>query len=854
MADPRGGPVAVAGDVSIDWLAWPFPPEAATSDPTVGNWRHREGTRGVARRGGALLLKDLLDTALPSRTVIGPKVPKDLHDLPPEEILHSIVDLVPHEKAFRIQRLRGFAGPPGKNPLPRELDGSVGPADVLVLDDSANGFRDAAEIWKTYLETAKPRWLVLKMARPLARGAMWERVRQGPLDGQGKPDPQRLVIVLNAEDLREEGYGLTRPLTWERTAEEFAHEVKHREAFEPLRGCAHLIVRFDCDGAIHYRGGDKPTATLHFDPHRPEGGFVGEQGGRMMGMTAAFTAGLVATLAADPKSTPDQAIGPAMAAAHKLARAGFVTEAPDDKPGYPLAAAFAPGSQIVSSIDIPLEDMGKGKPWSILHGPDSRKMAEVARKIVVSGPDAVAGIPIAAFGDLRTADRREIEAFRAIANLLAEYLGQPQSKPISIGVFGRPGAGKSFGVTEVAKAVSKGRKVQKLEFNLSQLASPADLNAAFHLVRDCSLKGDVPLAFFDEFDCELNREPLGWLRSFLAPMQDGTFLEGGHAHPIGPAIFVFAGGTSATFRKFATPDDDKRFLAAKGPDFASRLRGTVDILGPDWLGGEDPYSIRRAFLLRSLIERFYKPLISESHKTVSIAPEVLDALLTVRGLRHGARSLETILAMSGLGGRRNFTRAALPPPDQLDLHVDAEDFMGRVNKERLDYDLREVLGKRLHDAYRKKKREVFSSPEELADLEKDDAMKDWKELDEAFRESSRLQADDIPRKLKAIGYCMVEGKIDGQTALTHFSEADVDKLARAEHDRFVTERTRKQWRLGQGPRDLAGKTSPHLKGWDEIGEKWQQLDVSAVVCIPGVLAAEDYSIYPKAAVGPAAAT
>lgn len=227
-------------------------------------------------------------------------------------------------------------------------------------------------------------------------------------------------------------------------------------------------------------------------------------------------------------------------------------------------------------------------------------------------------------------------------------------------------------------------------------------------------------------------------------------------------------------------------------------------------------------------------------------------LLTVRGLRHGARSLETILAMSGLGGRRSFPRAALPPPDQLDLHVDAEDFMGRVNNERLPYDLREALGKRLHEAYRKKKREVFSSPEELEDLKKDDAMKDWKELDEAFRESSRLQADDIPRKLTAIGYRMVEGKIDSQAALAQFSETEVDKLARAEHDRFVIERTRKHWRLGEGPRDLAGKTSPHLKGWDAIGEKWQQLDVSAVVCIPEVLGAEDYYIYPEAAVGPAA--
>ena len=42
----------------------------------------------------------------------------------------------------------------------------------------------------------------------------------------------------------------------------------------------------------------------------------------------------------------------------------------------------------------------------------------------------------------------------------------------------------------------------------------------------------------------------GWLRYFLAPMQDGKFLQGEMAHPIGKAIFVFAGGTSWTLDNF----------------------------------------------------------------------------------------------------------------------------------------------------------------------------------------------------------------------------------------------------------------------------------------------------------------
>jgi hypothetical protein len=46
-------------------------------------------------------------------------------------------------------------------------------------------------------------------------------------------------------------------------------------------------------------------------------------------------------------------------------------------------------------------------------------------------------------------------------------------------------------------------------------------------------------------------KPLGWLRYFLAPIQDGTFQEGQITHPLGRAIFVFARGTSITMEAFS---------------------------------------------------------------------------------------------------------------------------------------------------------------------------------------------------------------------------------------------------------------------------------------------------------------
>ena len=148
--------------------------------------------------------------------------------------------------------------------------------------------------------------------------------------------------------------------------------------------------------------------------------------------------------------------------------------------------------------------------------------------------------------------RREIEGFRGLRNLFAEYIGHPDRRePLSVAVFGPPGSGKSFGVRQIAKQVVPDGHVKEFVINLAQLKEFRDVSHLLLMVRDWTRDDKrPPLVFFDEFDTTLGTAQLGWLRYFLSPMQDGSFQHEGSMFEIGKAIFVFAGGIASSHAKF----------------------------------------------------------------------------------------------------------------------------------------------------------------------------------------------------------------------------------------------------------------------------------------------------------------
>jgi hypothetical protein len=121
-----------------------------------------------------------------------------------------------------------------------------------------------------FLEKVKPQFIVHYMTRPLAKGPLWDIIRNGPLNRDGIPQLDNLAVIVDADDLRAEGISLSRALSWEKTAEDFVRNLGSKGRLDTLVTCPNLIVRFGNEGVIHHRGRDATNPKLYFEPRGVE--------------------------------------------------------------------------------------------------------------------------------------------------------------------------------------------------------------------------------------------------------------------------------------------------------------------------------------------------------------------------------------------------------------------------------------------------------------------------------------------------------------------------------------------------------------------------------------------------------
>jgi len=495
------------------------------------------------------------------------------------------------------------------------------------------------------------------------------------------------------------------------------------------------VVRFGLEGVLILNNPSKIDKNeagieLFFDPFSYEDQFLEKRKGNVQGISVAFLIGVVAAWLNNEKSKKNtkkkkaseiiskQSIEFGLNLAWTMWKSGYGdADIPVRLPEININEISLdrekniPEKMVSVKIDFnEIHNNMDEDTWNILlKNRDTRSFADIAYDIVEGDIDKIRlNFPVLKIGKLVTVDRKEIESLRSVKNIINEYLDSDRQKnPLSIAVFGPPGSGKSFAVQQLLEDRKELNNLEFLSFNLSQFTDVKQLNSVFHKIRDSSLLGRMPLVFFDEFDSNLNKTSLGWIKYFLAPMQDGTFFDGETCHPLGRAIFVFAGGVSKTYKVFygkckinikadidakevQTPNqqeendhiDESSEGDSKIRDFISRLRGYIDIQGCDQDDQKeisidkkintDIYKIKRGLVLRSLlIEK--APQIVNSNE-ISIDRSVLRAFIKVRKYKHGVRSMQAIIEMSNLKNKKRFEPSALPATTQLNLHVNAKQF------------------------------------------------------------------------------------------------------------------------------------------------------------------------------------
>lgn len=500
-------------------------------------------------------------------------------------------------------------------------------ASLLVIDDLGLGFSDQPSAVAHVISHAGDGARILLKHGLRSDGTGILAILLGQKLGP------RLHVVAAAGALRRRNAALSQALSWDHVLEDIEAEFKSGPSSRDLALCETAVVHFGSAGAAVFRRGK--LHRMYFLPDEMEHDWELERPGSSFGTGSILTA-CVARHLLWPEDYPlffavTQALAAQQVAHEEGAGSGDEPEidlpygprgkaADPDK--HPAAACIAPPPQPAErkpgepepkeprcveavkrfraawnpeEIDVWPRAQSPGlqrcRLLTNVTGTSAESLAAKAAEVVVQGVSAaLASVPKAVYGRYVTIDRGEIESINEIRRLILEYQKNPTDKrPLSVAVLGAPGSGKSFAIKEVGKAIF-GKDKEPMEFNLTQFKSPDDLHRAFHQVRDASIRREIPLVFWDEFDAG----DLKWLADFLGPMQDAEFFDGSHKHPFGKCIFVFAGGTCSSFdgfRHWKLPGDESKptpqdpwhlsFKAVKGPDFISRLRGFIDVKGPN---------------------------------------------------------------------------------------------------------------------------------------------------------------------------------------------------------------------------------------------------------------------------------
>lgn len=866
--------IVVTGDVTIDWgIA-----SNKRSKVQKSNLADSAKSNSFSEYGGAVflskLIKEIINRENPEAFSLIDNRPKNIRVLPGDKRFnHSYALWAPfpystkksdlHGKpSWRITEHLGYETASQDSRFSKNgvlhITNDDPSAEIVVINDKNLGFRSQPEFWPSAIvnKGSKP-WIILNTAAPLVHGGLWKLLITD--------HRERLIVVTTIDDLRRSSIQISNGLSWESTAQDLLWELKNNPHINDICQSACVIISLNAAGAAvitKTKGGIE--GSLLFDIFNLEDKWEEQYPGGMHGYSACMAAAVTHEIMTSSKPKIEDYINGAhkgVAALRRLQQDGYSIKSADGRteelvcPLKEVAEEIIRNKKVVAQTTImdpgiiPSETNQKSnenetkvkKLWTIVDQNQAGTLENLAVNIVHSGvPSVVTNFPVKQYGIRFTMDRQEIEDLHSIQRLLFEYCNSSQNKPLSIAVFGPPGTGKSFGIKQIAKSVLSNFSV--LEFNISQFTETKNLYDAFHQIRDVALSGKIPLVFWDEFDTTFNSQTYGWLRFFLAPMQDGAFQEEQITHPLGRCIFIFAGGTSHNMESFGIDLSENDKQLAKLPDFISRLKGFLNVMGINPQGNinEDPYFIlRRAIMLRSMIE-YSAPGIIKNNE-VQMDAGILRAFLKTSIYKHGVRSMESIIAMSSLTNKLTYDRSSLPPENQLNLHVDAADFLSLVQEIELTGNLLDELAESFHNNFCEYLKKQGYSYGILTDekAKKHSSLLPFEQLPEDEKEQNRNNVRHISTKLNSLGLIMRPARKNETTY--QLLDSEVEELAMIEHERWMEQKNSDGWKYDPLT-DKAGKKHQLLLPWEELPESEKEKDRILVRSIPKILANAGYAI------------
>lgn len=725
--------------------------------------------------------------------------------------------------------------------------------DVLIIDDAGMDFSAPANmrIWKDLInntgaagESDDQPLIICKKTGDLGCTGLF-----GELLKASAAKKVNLLTVLSVNDIRKLDVKVSSGLSWEQSASDLVSEFGANVTLNNLLKSTCIVVTFQSSGAlvVSNKGDGKYEYSLIFDPEKMEGEDQGK--GMIIGCMSVFTATLAGNLAiagTGNNTVIQNAVKMALTAVRLFYEIGY--KDPSEGTVYPFREVAERLNDVktfnYSSAYVPepvtlLAD--QDDEWSILINNYSRKkkdravelnsLTALAKRIVLNGPVVLNNIPAGRFGALFTVDRNEIESLRNLKKIMETYINFDKGKkPLSIAVFGPPGAGKSFAVEQIGKGIM-GDMYELICFNLSQFKDPGDIIGALHQVRDLVLKKRTPLVFWDEFDSK----NYFWLQYLLAPMQDGAFQEGQVTHPVGKCIFVFAGGTSYTMNAFGCfndPEAVKDFALKKGPDFISRINGYMNILGPNrrqvfnpgyrndeekWKDDETDvcFPIRRALFIINLLR------LKESDFPYKMDRGLLNALIKVDRYKHGSRSLANLLNdIVQYNSRNILLRSWLPSKSLLELYFkDAGNFISCMSREEDFLEMAWETAPLIHSFWLGK----INDPLNQYSLE-------YSLLPVFIKESNVMAVRRIPEVLRSGGFSIISvsgnDKIEGDDYLSIINSdnnALLEKMSRREHELWMAFYSENGWEYSENRNDYEKKHNC-LVGYDQLPEEQKKKD------------------------------